>query len=51
MLEEIKCEENTDENDDDDDEGGRQEKKMHKGENSQSSCSMDTTKENEPARV
>jgi hypothetical protein len=49
MLKEIKREGNTDENDDD--EGGRQEKKMHKVENSLSSCSMDTTEENEPARV
>jgi hypothetical protein len=49
MLKGIKCAENTDENDDD--EGGRQEKKMHKGENTLSSCSMDTTEENEPARV
>jgi hypothetical protein len=38
MLKEIKCEVNTDENDDDG--GGRQEKKMHKGEDSLSSCSI-----------
>jgi hypothetical protein len=49
VLREIKCEEENDEIDDND-EGGRQEKKMHKGENSLSSCSMDTTEENERAR-
>jgi len=49
MLKEIKCEENVDENDDE--EGGRQEKKMHKGENSLSSWSTDTTEEKKAGRV
>jgi hypothetical protein len=44
MLKEIKSEENVDE-------GGRQEKKMHKGKNSWSSCSTDTTEEKKPGRV